>query len=405
MSPPSSRLPSLDGVRGVASIVVVLYHVSLLARPFATGSVSEPVWDIATETPLKLLFAGTEAVQVFFVLSGLVVALPLLRGGTGWPGFFVARFVRLYLPVWGALLFASALILLIPRDPASVSSGEWIADANATQVDPAHLLAEASLTPASYDLVNTLWSLRWELIFTLLLPIAVLLAVLLRRWAVPLAVLMSITMVLGRVAGLDAAVYLPAFFIGTLIAVRLDELRDWAAARPRRLTWALLTTGSALLLVASWLSRPIVAPGSTLGQALWGVSGVGAAGLIVVAICSPLARRLLEVRPILWLGRVSFSLYLVHAPILASLAFAVGDERWWLVGVIGVPLSLVVAALFYRAVEHPSHRLARTSGRAAQRGVDAVRARWASRPGRSVSRGSATPSAAQPRAAQSPSDG
>lgn len=402
MNPSSGRLASLDGVRGVASVVVVLYHVSLLARPFATGRISEPAWDIATETPLKLLFAGTEAVQVFFVLSGLVVALPLLRGGASWPGFFAARFVRLYLPVWGSLLFAAALILLIPRDPASVTTGEWIANANATSVDPLHLLREATLTPASYTLVNTLWSLRWELIFTLLLPIAVLLARLLRRWAWPVAALMSVIMVLGRVAGLDAAVYLPAFFIGTLIAVRLDDLRAWAADRSRPLQWALLTGGSALLLVASWLSRPFVESSSTLGQALWGLSGVGAAGLIVVAIGSPFARRLLEAPPVLWLGKVSFSLYLVHAPILATLAFSFGDERWWLVGIVGVPLSLLIAAGFFQLVERPSHGFARSVGRGVQSGVAAVRSRMLSRREGRVRSAS---SGERPRATPEPTDG
>ncbi|HXH32813.1 MAG TPA: acyltransferase [Plantibacter sp.] len=402
MSSQSSRLRSLDGVRGMASVVVVLYHVSLLARPFATGRISEPAWDIATETPLKLLFAGTEAVQVFFVLSGLVVALPLLRGGASWPGFFAARFVRLYLPVWGALLLASALILLVPRDPSSVSSGEWIANANATSVDPVKLLREATLTPVSYDLVNTLWSLRWELIFTLLLPLAVVLAVLLRRWALPLAALMAVIMVLGRVAGSDAAVYLPAFFIGTLIAVRLEDLQAWASARPRRLQWSVLTAVSALLLVASWISRPVVESSSTAGQALWGLSGVGAAGLIVVAIGSPLARQILEVRPVLWLGRVSFSLYLVHAPILATLAFAFGDEHWWLVGIVGIPLSLLVAAGFFAVVEHPSHGLARRVGRAVQSLVEWVRARVVSR---RVRRGPAGSSGELPSAAREPNDG
>ena len=402
MNPSSGRLASLDGVRGVASVVVVLYHVSLLARPFATGRISEPAWDIATETPLKLLFAGTEAVQVFFVLSGLVVALPLLRGGASWPGFFAARFVRLYLPVWGALLFAAALILLIPRDQASVTTGEWIANANATSVDPLHLLSEATLTPVSYTLVNTLWSLRWELIFTLLLPVAVLLARLLRRWAWPIAALMSVVMVVGRVAGVDAAVYLPAFFIGTLIAVRLESLRDWAAERSRPWQWGILTGVSALLLVASWLSRPFVESSSSLGQALWGLSGVGAAGLIVVAIGSPLARRLLEVRPVLWLGKVSFSLYLVHAPILATLAFSFGDARWWLVGIVGVPLSLLVAAAFFQLVERPSHGLARRVGRAVQAQTEAVRS-WALN-----RRGGRAPSASSddwPRATPEPTDG
>ena len=59
--------------------------------------------------------------------------------------------------------------------------GEWIDDANASTVTVGSFLREASLVPASYDIVNTLWSLRWELIFTALLPVMIAVAVLLRR--------------------------------------------------------------------------------------------------------------------------------------------------------------------------------------------------------------------------------
>ncbi len=164
----------------------------------------------------------------------------------------------------------------------------------------------------------------------------------------------------------------------------------------------MLTGGSALLLVASWLSRPYVESSSTLGQALWGLSGVGAAGLIVVAIGSPFARRLLEARPVLWLGKVSFSLYLVHAPILATLAFSFGDERWWLVGIVGVPLSLLIAAGFFQLVERPSHGLARRVGRGVQTGVAAVRSRMLSR---REGRARSASSDERPRATPEPTDG
>jgi peptidoglycan/LPS O-acetylase OafA/YrhL len=64
-----------------------------------------------------------------------------------------------------------------------------------------------------------------------------------------------------------------------------------------------------------------------------------------------------------WLGKVSFSLYLVHVPVLATLAFSWGDENWPLVLLAGMPLSVLVAWAFYAVVERPAHLLARASAR------------------------------------------
>jgi peptidoglycan/LPS O-acetylase OafA/YrhL len=369
--PPVGRLPALDGVRGLAAVVVVLYHVSLIAQPFASGGTAERVWDGVTESPLKLFFAGTEAVLVFFVLSGLVVVLPLLRGSVSWPAFFASRLVRLYVPVWGALAFAAALIALVPRPASAVSPGEWISEANASTVTLASLLREASLTPVSYDIVNTLWSLRWEVIFTASLPLAVGLAVLLRRHTaalVSVGAAVVVATVLGRVAGVDALVYLPVFLLGTLVAVRLADIIAWAGRRPRPLCWALVGWSSALVLVASWIGRPIAPAGGRTSDVLWGLAALGALGIVIVAVCSPGAGRVLRARVPQWLGTVSFSLYLVHVPVIVTVAYVVGDRSWWLVGLVGVPLSVLAAWAFHAAVERPSHRLARRTGRL----VDAV---------------------------------
>jgi peptidoglycan/LPS O-acetylase OafA/YrhL len=165
----------------------------------------------------------------------------------------------------------------------------------------------------------------------------------------------------GRLTGIDALVYLPVFFLGTLIAVRMPELKAWAERRTRR-TWSLLTAASMLLLVGSWLARPV--EGDVGGEVLWGLSGVGAAGLIIVALGSPVARRMLSARLPRWLGRVSFSLYLVQAPVIATLAFAFGDGNWLLVAAIAIPACLALAYLFHMGVEKPAHRLARRIGRA-----------------------------------------
>ncbi|WOF23603.1 acyltransferase [Microbacterium betulae] len=367
-APRAERLHALDGVRGAAAFVVVLYHVSLIARPFAEDGTARLIWETATETPLKLGFAGTEAVQVFFVLSGLVVTLPALRDGFSWPGYYASRLVRLYLPVWAAILLSVALVVALPRDPAQVTADVWIVNANIVTPDWVLALREASLTPASYDTVNTLWSLRWELLFSILLPVFAAVALLLRRWAWPVAAVCVLAMVAGRMLDerpldLDALVYLPTFLLGCLIAVRLDDVTAWARRRPRPMLWLALGVGSALLLIAAWWTRPFIPASTPLSDAVWGLAGAGAAGLVLVVVCSPLAGRLMQTGVMRWLGSISFSLYLVHAPVLATLAFAWGDENWPLVGLVGLPLSIVVAWLFFIVAERPSHRAARAAGR------------------------------------------
>ncbi len=111
----SARLPSLDGLRGLAAIVVVVHH-ALLTWPALFAQYEVPnrgsgTWWL-TFTPLHLAWAGREAVVVFFILSGLVLVLPFLgprKVGT-WPGYLVRRVLRLYPPVAVALVLSAVLV-------------------------------------------------------------------------------------------------------------------------------------------------------------------------------------------------------------------------------------------------------------------------------------------------------
>jgi peptidoglycan/LPS O-acetylase OafA/YrhL len=69
---------------------------------------------------------------------------------------------------------------------------------------------------------------------------------------------------------------------------------------------------------------------------------------------------------------VSFSLYLIHVPILATLSFLLGDEKWWLVALLTIPLALLAAWAFHRGIERPSHRLARRISEVVARGAAAT---------------------------------
>lgn len=228
---------------------------------------------------------------------------------------------------------------------------------------PESFLGEASLFQVTYDINNVLWSLRWEVIFSLALPLFVGLALLLRRQWLALAAACAALTVLGRVFELDALVYLPVFMFGTVIAVHLERIVAWGRRMHSRTFWIALATLACLLMVASWLARPLFESGTLGNSVLWGLAGIGAAIIIVLAIAWPAVRAQLERRPVQWLGRVSFSLYLVHAPILGTLGYLFGEQYWWAVGLVGVPLSILAAAGFFRWVEAPTQRLSRRAGR------------------------------------------
>ena len=111
------RIEALDSVRGIAAFIVVIHHCFLMRPVYsdfffsnwktpATGLVS---W-IFLYTPARIVWAGYEAVTLFYVLSGLVLALPWVEGRPpDYKKFAIRRMCRLYIPYavaiaarWGA---------------------------------------------------------------------------------------------------------------------------------------------------------------------------------------------------------------------------------------------------------------------------------------------------------------
>ena len=350
----------------MAAGIVVLYHLSLVAQPYLdTGQVGDAWWWISA-TPLKIMTAGSEGVLVFFVLSGLVVALPSLQNSFAWRGYYLTRLLRLYVPVWVALAIAATLVVLLPRDPSMVTAGSWVATTNATTTSVAKWLSDASLTRAGYDLDNVLWSLRWEVVFSVTLPLFVAVALLLRRaWLVGMATALGIS-IFGTVVGSDPVTYLPLFLVGTIAALHLDEIQSWARCRGPA-SWRAISIAAISLSLCNPILTRLLPAGGLVALIETGAAGAGASGVVLCALCSPAWRRALSTRVPGFLGRISFSLYLVHVPIIATVSYLVGDRLWWLVALISIPISVVAGWLFHRAVERPSHRLAKAAG--AERGI------------------------------------
>jgi peptidoglycan/LPS O-acetylase OafA/YrhL len=111
-----------------------------------------------------------------------------------------------------------------------------------------------------------------------------------------------------------------------------------------------------MLSISYWLLRPLLtSPATHLALAM---RVPGAVIMVATVAFWPAAARLFEVKPLAVLGRISFSLYLVRAPLVIGIGLALTDQPWWIGALITLVACPVAAIVMYIIVEKPSQHLA-----------------------------------------------
>lgn len=370
------RIDSLDGLRGVAALIVVVYHCLLVTPTLWDQIAGRPVrndvqWVLAY-TPLRIIWAGGEAVWIFFVLSGFVLVRPYLAGRRVYAGrYYVRRALRLYVPFFGSFALAVALRAARP-DPSGHFNG-WIfvhrlPTATGDAVRTLFLFAGDS---TNYN--DVWWSLRWEVWFSALLPVVVIGARRFRPHAGKVAIACLVALGVSN-AGVTTVhlfgfghdnplLYLPMFGVGVALAMGEDRVRGFLEHRSVRAI-ALATLGCVIALTSTVaLLAALQRPGLSVTPA-WMIAGpigvAGAGGLVALALCGAGVREVLATRPMVWLGTRSYTLYLIHEPIIVTLVLVFGLRTltwWWLP--VGIGVSIAATALIYPLIERPVLRLIR----------------------------------------------
>ncbi len=385
------RLPALDGLRGVGATIVVVYHTLLQSDWFRRGmydfDASAPLSWLVTISPLRVFLDGRLAVLSFFVLSGFVLSRGYWRGSpTRWGGYYVRRGLRLFPPVLASGVVA-VLLLSVTQILTGVGHG-WV-DLGAAGTSVGHLMANMGLLGLSNAPLNVVWwSMRWEVWFSIVMPaLFVALAVLgcgpNRRFraaplvcgmtciaAVSLQPLIRHTFEVPSWAS-RAILYLPMFGVGTALAALEPWLHENRWLRGRFWGWIALGVMFAMMASRGPLGALRAGHHLDLGLASGLMQGLSLTGVVIAVallVGWPPATRAMSVRPVLWIGTRSYSLYLVHLPLVGLLAalFSVDTAPVWFV-VLCLAASLALAAVFYRLVEAPSTRLSSRFGRARTR--------------------------------------
>lgn len=361
-----SRVTQLDGLRGLAALVVVACHAlstlpgigSAVSGDRSAGLNTAEAW--AVFSPLHVLWNGTPAVHVFFVLSGFVLVLPFTRPGAAakWAQYYAKRFFRLYLPAWASLAVAVALMTAIPRSASPLQS-PW-ADIYVTDPSVGQVLKDGLLMLNASTVNTPLWSLKWEVLFSLLLPVYVLVALRWRRFWHLKIVLALLLAAAGALLDVEALSYLPIFAVGAVLGAERERIRELTRPWPR-FVWFFVAAAGIFLANAEWISPEQPIPG------VEAVVTVGATLIVLLFVSCRSAKSLGDTAAAQWLGRVSFSLYLVHLPVILAGVTLLRSVSLPLALAVSVAASFVIAELFYRYVEQPSHRLSMAVGRAVGR--------------------------------------
>ena len=165
------RLAYLDGLRGIAALIVVFHHVVLAFAPdFANGNIRYLGPDGLVPIALPdVLWSGNLSVCVFFVLSGYVLAPMTLASRSSIAGLILRRVVRLGMPVMAALAFAYAIWRLgcFANVEAGHESGSvgWLATFYNAVPHLPEIVTGAAVMPFKaignrYDPV--VWTMHWE---------------------------------------------------------------------------------------------------------------------------------------------------------------------------------------------------------------------------------------------------
>ncbi|WP_327107420.1 acyltransferase family protein [Nonomuraea glycinis] len=370
-----SRLAWLDALRGIGALAVVCEHLSTWAMPWL-----RPV----------SYNAGVYGVLVFFLVSGYIIPASLERHGDV-RAFWIGRFFRLY-PLY---LAASCVVLAMAW---------WIPIRQEVARDASTVAAHATMlldVVGVGGVLNTMWTLSYEMVFYLIAAALFVVGVRDGRGLIP--VLFGVTCaVVGLV--LSGPPVSGRWVAWASFAVFVIGLACVVSGRGRKAgASALGVMALALVLLCSnvpWFAAAVLAvmfAGTTIHRwergdgPLWPVAVAAllvtltplwalnagwwwvrppvwslTIGLVIVTFAAAMAWRARRVPAFLsWLGAISYSLYLVHLPILLVFMRVAGEMRGAPplaqigVGVAFLGLLLPASWLSYRYLELPMQRLGR----------------------------------------------
>ena len=363
------RLDFLDSVRGLAALIVFNMHFAWqFFRVFpVTG------W---LERALNVPCDGQAGVSMFFVLSGFVLSRKYFKDKSkifslsrDFLSFIISRICRICIPFCSAVILCALLHIVLYDLPIDVPFPATGTRPNLpSEIKLYNLWQELNIfmPPGLPCLLPQGWSLTTEINISMWMPFMILIAT---------QSVAAVSMcALYAVYWLSAPFFLFHFILGIFLARHLNVLVSFGRKTPRYVILCGFVLGFFLFgyrhfkeIIPEFLKTPNIDP------LQYYITGLGSAILLLCIFCSDIAQKFLSIRPLTYLGKISYSFYLLH---YAAIALFVPGIFWilsesglknisWL-NPISYLTTLLIIVLFsgahFKFIENPSIRLGKWLG-------------------------------------------
>ena len=351
MEPRERFYPEIESLRGIAALTVVAHHcfivpvvriVNFPANPMPLDSAADFFTLIAAAA-----FPGQSAVPLFFVISGFVLSIGLPRHPVQamieWPGFALRRVFRIFPAMWLSVLLGAIAFIALHQT-----------------IDFPALLRSATFW--SYDLNPPLWTLRVEFFLSLLLPLLFVLSA--PRGAFGIAINVALQVFFWwRTASQDPTLQFAAFFhLGLLVPTAGKRL---IALLTERQVWSFAIGAVAIIAFCSPFAYSLYFRPNLYTELLYATALPSFLFVSHAAFGTGRIRTALNTAAARSLGRISYSLYILHFPIMTVfMTWEIDHLKPYphvagevLLFVLTLAVTLPAAYLSYRYVERPGVRL------------------------------------------------
>lgn len=357
--PSFQRIEYLDSVRGIAAFMVVIYH-------FIGWR-----WGEATDYHLaSLVFNGSDAVSFFFVLSGLVLSYKYFHTDTeiNLPRYTYKRILRLY-----PAFIVTVLLNYFYWNRGLIMDGEWLSIIKDMFLENRKgLWQELVMVRNAHKYYIPGWTMGVEMALSLIMPLFIFIG---KNKIKMIWWFLIISLVMGNYISL----FVFHFLLGTLIAYYFPVIRDfdWKSNKWYKFRFPIYLLVF-LLYSVRHIDRIVDFPtayhhvANMLKIDFFHMTGFASACILLWIIVNKRAQRLLIQPALLFLGKISYSVYLMHWIFVVYIM-----DHWdsmmskfdnWYIGfsvllLLHIVGTLITATIMYYAVEKPFIEIAKKSKR------------------------------------------
>jgi peptidoglycan/LPS O-acetylase OafA/YrhL len=385
----NKRYEELDSLRGIAASTVVIHHCLITFSIFLSfylhdNAGSENLFlNIFSNSPFHIVWAGHEAVILFFVLSGFVLTLMLNKNEVKYSTYVVGRFFRIYLPYITSIIISLIFInFFVDREYSELS--RWFNGMWSHSISIKELVSYILMLGYDTHNINTAtWSLIHEMRISLVFPFVVVL-IYKYNWKITMGMGTVITMtsymgltflsqllndsntISYLLASFGMTIYYCWFFmVGSVLAKNKVTLSRLFEKLNKRIKFGLVIIAAGLYTIEWCLPNlgEYKYSGNLIYQSVAMMLvdvfvALSVSITFVFALNSLYFTKFLKKKPLVFLGKISFSLYLIHPLVLLFMIHLLAGLLPTGIIVTIVPLiSVLFAWIMYNLVEIPSVKI------------------------------------------------